>query len=315
MPLLFYAALIGALFTQLPPLHWLLEINSSLGFYYLPWLLIGMLLVVRARRRLGQFKTALLILLHCYPLSQYAQAAWPFYFEPRNEAPQSSALQPRGSFSLVVANLYRDNTEYQAVKEQLLMHHPDVIGLTEFSPDWESALQLEKLYPYSRVITRSDHFGIALYSRFELVGEQLDSVGPGLPPLILTDLQIAPEERVTLGLVHAQPPVSSNGFYNRKLLLRRLSSRLKFMIGRFVVAGDFNATPLSVSYRVFTRDSGFRDAAWGYGLARTWDMRSLWRRFTIDHVLYRGGLSVSDLERLTIPGSDHAGYFVAFNSY
>jgi endonuclease/exonuclease/phosphatase (EEP) superfamily protein YafD len=72
-----------------------------------------------------------------------------------------------------------------------------------------------------------------------------------------------------------------------------------------IVAGDFNATPWSAAYRVFTAVSGLRDTALGRGVQATWNAWLPAPRIPIDHVFASPDVAVARRAVGPDVGSDH----------
>ena len=304
LALLLALSLAGSFLNLFPSAHWIHEVNTNLGAYYLVAHILSIplaLFVFRIKRLRRTLLTLLLGVLSLW----YLIALYPFYFS-------SLTQQEEGGVSLLYANVYLPNTNHVALADIIARENPDLVALLETDEVWLNALALAQRYPFRIEIPQPDQFGLSLYSRHPFIGAPLRSLGGTLPPLILQRVEISPGKEVVLGLLHARPPVSSGNFWTNKYLLRRFATLLRHSEENFVIAGDFNATPFSFFYRRFVHWTGVKDSRWGQGLYRSWNTRLPFFRLAIDHIFYRGAVQVTSFSRLEDFGSDHYPFLIRF---
>ena len=63
---------------------------------------------------------------------------------------------------------------------------------------------------------------------------------------------------------------------------------------------------------MFEEGAGLKSAAWGFGLRRTWRADSWFLRFSFDHILYRGSLTLCDFRVLADIGAGHLPVMAEF---
>lgn len=224
--------------------------------------------------------------------------------------PSAPAPAPRASSPLRVLsqNVNTGNTRSADVLALIDREQPDVVLLLEVSPRWMEQLRpLDEVYPFSCSSPRTDNFGIAVWSRFELADTQIEPMTEARVPVIITDV-VAPGGRIRLIGAHPLPPVSGAYLALRNEQIELLAQRVRERADvPTIIAGDLNATPWSRALRGLFRDAGLRDSAQGFGLQCTWPS-SLWpMRIPIDHVLVSEGIAVVDRRISGDVGSDHFG--------
>lgn len=304
--LLLYLPLAASVLDLLPTFHWLLEINKSLSLYRVATHLLGLLWLYNIRNDFTptiRNSLAIAIILLSYPT---VQTVLNFYQKPEVETANTVTTPLR----VFYANLFRRNTHYDELRGMIDKSSPDVVALVEFSKAWGEGLKLDSLYPYQFSYPAEDDFGLALYSRVPFSIHADGDVGMDLPHVIWTTLNLSSGATVELTLLHALPPVKTELFLGRRRLLKRVATRVRHIQGTQIVLGDFNSTPFTFTYQMFTYENGLKNAMQGYGFNATW--KSGIFRFPIDHVLYRGKAKVADFKRLGDFGSDHYPLLVDF---
>lgn len=304
-------SIFGSALTFFPPVFFIQEVNANLGLYYFAAHLASGALIFFWRKNLTRRARIFYSLALTVMIARYALIIYPFYF---SGSPQEQGDQ--AGFSLLYANVYRPNARYSELQAQIAKYDPDIVALTEFDQRWQAALGLDQKYPYFVEESGAGHFSVALYSKFPFSKEPRVSLGVPLPPIIALELVIKEHvQKVYLLLLHARPPVSDEWLNESYLIFRRSATLLREMLARspdLVVVGDLNATPFSRYYRKFVAWLELKNAMHGYGLRKTWRSFAWYYVFTIDHVLYRGGLSVLEFKVLPGIGSDHYPLFVRF---
>lgn len=118
--------------------------------------------------------------------------------------------------------------------------------------------------------------------------------------------------QILIAAVEALSPFASGSERQNELLSRRLGIFLRHTPSDVILIGDFKSSPNSRVYRRFEHAAYLSNAAFGFGLSRTWDAQNPFIRFVMDHVLYRGGMQVTKFSRLILPGSSHFPLLVDF---
>jgi endonuclease/exonuclease/phosphatase (EEP) superfamily protein YafD len=209
-------------------------------------------------------------------------------------------------------NLLSKNRSYAAVAKEIQEQNFDLILFQEFTDHWGEGLkeELDK-YPERVTMTRSDDFGSGIFSKFPALNKEairLASVDPETLVMTLVHCS-APVAIVNL---HTLPPASPTQWRVRNQQLQTLAQMVSDTSKRWIVMGDFNATPYSTFLRKFRTDSGLSDARARLGFIPSWPtfMPLLW--IPIDQVFYSGSLQLIDIQRGSFIGSDHWPLYATF---
>ncbi|MFM7109329.1 MAG: endonuclease/exonuclease/phosphatase family protein [Planctomycetaceae bacterium] len=284
--------------------HWLLDLASHFRGYWLVAAAVGAVLALRRPRSVA-FACCLLA------LAGNAWAMLPFWMPPSTVLPAAAAAattpdaDPVPPLELVSANLHRLNADKSRAVAWLRDRRPDVAVLLEIDAAWAANLSsLDDIYPHRIVEPREDNFGIAVLSRWPLTGGTVTSLGGAPHPVIVTTVRFH-DRGVRLFAIHPPPPKSAAHAATLRTHLAAVAAAAAAAPRPCIVAGDFNATPWSLPYRVFAARSGLRDTATGRGVQPTWNARLPAPRIPIDHVFASPEMAV--LRRTVGPdvGSDH----------
>lgn len=112
-------------------------------------------------------------------------------------------------------------------------------------------------------------------------------------------------EPVTVLGVHTLSPYGSARSAARDRELLALGEWAADQDERVVVAGDFNATPFSWSFRRLLEVGGLENSLDGFGLQPTWPSDNIFLRIPIDHLVHTDGIEVVDRQVADSFGSDH----------
>ncbi len=217
-------------------------------------------------------------------------------------------MQPAGSnpnLRVVTANLLSINDHTDLFSDWVKETDPDIIFVQELSPHWSQALaELKKVYPHQREQTRSDHFGIGLYSKLPLQNVEIVKLAGERLPAIRADVQVH-GRTVSMLNMHTVPPLTAAAYALRNAQLQAAGEFANDADDLAIVAGDLNITIWSPYYRKLEADSGLRNVRRGYGIIPSWPANLPFFRIALDHILVPPDILVVDLERGPDVGSDH----------
>jgi endonuclease/exonuclease/phosphatase (EEP) superfamily protein YafD len=218
----------------------------------------------------------------------------------------SSGPKPTGDpCRLLLANVRRTNPNHDELLDLVDREDPDVIVLQEIDETWVASLApLRRSYPHFIEHPEPDDFGIALYTDLPVRTKEIRLLGESGVATVCAAIEYAGVRLNVIG-AHPVPPAGSRGWSERNRQMEELATWIRKMEGPVVLLGDLNAAPWSWCLRDFTRDSGLRNAAQGFGLCVTWPAIPLPIGTRIDHGLVSKDLRVGDFRTGRAIGSDH----------
>ena len=217
--------------------------------------------------------------------------------------PSRPSASPR--LRLLVANVYKNNRDYDAIAALIRRERPDVVGLVEVLPHLAAGLEatgVAKEYPH-RYYHSVGVQGLALWFR-ERPGavEEPAIFAPKGNPVYRATVRLDGRD-VRLWLVHPPNPIG-DGRERANPDLKALGLAVGAERGTKIVAGDLNRTEGSPFFADFVRDSGLVDSRLGFGPQPSWPSWSPYR-IPIDHAFISGDLAVVDRRIGPSIGSDH----------
>lgn len=278
--------------------HWLLDLTSHFRAY---WLLAAAVIAVLGLRR----PRSLAFVCSLLALAGNAWALLPCWL-PVPGVP-SAATGPGAvpPLRLVSCNVLRTNPDKSRAVAYLRARGPDVAVLLEVDAEWATMLSsLDGIYPFRIVEPREDGFGLAILSRWPLSERRSSAPGGAWQPSLAATVRFQGRD-VRLFATHPLCGLSAARADALVAQLGALADAAAAAPGPCIVAGDFNATPWSLAYRVFAARSGLRDTALGRGPQPTWNARVPAPRIPIDHVFASPGLAVLRRDVGPDVGSDH----------
>ncbi len=272
---------------------WLSSLMSHFRLQYAlaALILIGLFLVLRRPR--WALAAGIVFALNLIPLVPYLGPS---------EAVEAS------SDGLVVAqiNSHRGQAIDAAGRRRLAELGADVLVVHEV--DQRAATELVALasYPYRRIQARDDPYGVAILSRFPLTVESIGGRAPGgLGGSIET-----PMGRIGLVALHPPPPMTPGMRSARNRQLQLAARRVTEVSGPVLVVGDLNVSVFAGDFKRFLGAAGVTDPRRDHGLLPTWPVQPWWSQplaIPIDHILPASGLTVVELDRFVLAGTDHRG--------
>ncbi len=204
--------------------------------------------------------------------------------------------------TVLFANVLTDNTEHDRLVALVRDTEPDLVALIEVSPQWMSALEpLRDRWPHVAESARSDNFGVALLSRLPLRDVAIVELdGLGVPTLFAT-VETSPPIRVVV--THPPPPMGRQWASDRDRQLAHIARLSAAGDGRWIVAGDMNASPWSAAFQRLVTEGDLRRTMRGW--SPTWPAGFPFFWTALDHVLVGRELAVVEARVLRAIGSDH----------
>lgn len=290
--------LLASLLAQLGRFGWLPELATHFRIQYLAVALLLAVVFALLRRPVPALLAVALLLLQVWYTGDYLLPS------------ASQRAQPAGEpVRLLSLNLYYRNHDHDAVRDYLRARDPDVLVLSELTPEWVRELAAVTAgYPYWKSVDQRGPWGLGVFSRYPL--REAVALDLGVPGSVnvraILDL---PGGALDLVAVHLSSPTSAA----RAAMRNRQLEALAKLLGPAAVSGapprllvgDMNLTPFSPYFATLLAQTGLRDARQPDGLLGSWPSWLPPMQVTIDHCLVDAALAATRVRRGPDVGSDH----------
>lgn len=243
-------------------------------------------------------------LINIYP---YTPLAPKQVLQAGTQAPDSSQL------SILVSNVYMDNTEHIRLIKQIRRWNPDILLTLESNLRWQKALRpITRNYPFRVEIPLNNTYGMHLYSQLPLRQDTIRYLLDEEVPSVRTYVMLRDNTWVEFHGLHPKPPVPTENANSKKrdaeiVMVGKEVAESKYPV---IVTGDFNDVAWSQTTRLFQEVSGLLDPRIGRGLYNTFNANYPFLRWPLDHVFHSDHFKLVKLERLPHIGSDHFPVFI-----
>ncbi|MGZ5246800.1 MAG: endonuclease/exonuclease/phosphatase family protein [Flavitalea sp.] len=254
--------------------------------------------------------TLVTLLVACFVYQFYHVIRFtPFY---RKETPR--VRNPKFSFSILQTNVRMENRKVDRLKQHIRKYEPDIISVNEPDDWWADQLkELDKTYPYSIKKPLSNTYGMMVYSKYELVDEEVNFlVKEGVPSMYATVVFPSGQE-LDLHCVHPEPPAPGSPTYERDTEILLIGKRVKETDRPAIIVGDLNDVAWSYTSLRFKKFSGVVDPRQGRGLFATYNAFVPLFQYPLDHFFHTKHFALRKLKKLHKFGSDHYPMFISFS--
>ncbi|MFD1257888.1 endonuclease/exonuclease/phosphatase family protein [Mucilaginibacter terrae] len=215
---------------------------------------------------------------------------------------------PKQSISIMIANVFEDNTNKKGCVAEVLKANPDVVVLLETNKLWEQqTIALQDTYPHHVKVPLENTYGLLLYSKLELIDPQVKYLVEEDVPSIHTQIRLPNRQVVQFYAVHPTPPVPGENVRSterdKELLL--VADLAKGCTTPVIVAGDLNDVAWSYTTELFLKMSGLLDPRRGRGFFNSFNAHYPFLRFPLDHAFTSKHFKLKQIKRLSNFGSDH----------
>ncbi len=281
--------------------NWIVSVIPNFFLYFGPFYIIGLVIIVKCKQLFSTGCRVILATTYLSLLIYQGNFLYPFF--PNNTVQAATPLYP--DYSLLYMNIWKPNTSYDEVRQLISENNPDFLAVVELSAKWDSELSVQSTHPFRIMHLRQDCFGIGLYSKYPIV-EIEDTELKRLPiPVIRAQATLPSGKQLEIIALHLLPPLGDESLRVNDEIYNAISSELEEVKTPLILLGDFNATPNSVRFNRFVERNGLSHSMWGRGLFSTWTGRSKFLRLTIDHILMRSNVEISEIGVQRDIGSDH----------
>lgn len=272
------------------------------------------LLVVTKHRKLSFW-----LLVAGWLVSAALQAfiIYPYTFLAEKTVPDANlpAAGSQQKVSLLLANVWMENDQAAALLAIIRKSDPHIVLAMETNKWWTNQLDvLSDNYPHKVIYPLDNTYGMALYSKFPLLGTEIKFLNYEHVPSFHTTVRLPNGALFNLHAMHPVPPVPSKlpgSTHEKEVALLKVGEMVAEREVPVVVAGDFNDVAWSETARLFGVKSGLGDVRVGRGLYNSFSAHSPIFRWPLDHVYASEEFRVVVIERLPGFGSDHFPIFVS----
>ncbi|MBC8988037.1 endonuclease/exonuclease/phosphatase family protein [Pedobacter sp. N36a] len=217
------------------------------------------------------------------------------------------------SISIIISNVFQDNTNFQGCLDVLSKNEADLILLLETNKIWEQqTISLQKTHPFHYRIPQENTYGMILYSKYELIGPELKFLVEDDIPSIHTKIRLPCGQIIQLYALHPTPPVPNENprstERDKELLL--IADMAKACSDPVIVIGDMNDVAWSYTTELFLKMSGLLDPRRGRGFYNSFHAHYPFMRFPLDHAFISTDFKLHNIKRLPNFNSDHFPIYI-----
>ena len=304
-----------SVFTLLPKIpnsHWVFRVADfgkiQINFFAVFTFLLGFLFFKNNFWWYSQGLLALIIIYHTITLIKYT----PLY--PIKKITTSGKNSSK-KITIISANVYQFNKEYQRFIDLIKKNKPDVFLTMESNGDWENALQtLEKEYPFQHKVPLENTYGMHVYSKIKMESAKTHFFVADDIPSIEAHLKTEDDFKFVFIGIHPPPPspTEEETSKERDGDLLSVGKRVKEIEKPVVVIGDFNNVAWSKSSTLFRKISHLIDPRVGKAFVSTFHAKYKLLRFPIDLMFHSEDIFITELKTLEKFGSDHLPVYCEF---
>lgn len=220
---------------------------------------------------------------------------------------------PEQSLSIMIANVYQDNTDSKGCLQEIQKNDPDLVLLLETNQRWDNETrELEKRYGFHVRVPLENTYGMLLYSKLELKDPAVLYLVEKDIPSVHTGVILKNGMRIQLYALHPTPPVPNENPRSTErdkelLLTADLAQQSKDPV---IVIGDMNDVAWSYTTELFLKMSGLLDPRRGRGFFNTFHAHYPVMRFPLDHAFISTDFKLKQIKRLANSGSDHFPIYI-----
>ncbi|WP_299666418.1 endonuclease/exonuclease/phosphatase family protein [uncultured Polaribacter sp.] len=227
-----------------------------------------------------------------------------------------SSAESHQKLKIFTANVLQENEKSHLLIQEIETLNPDIILLTEVNKRWLKSLHstINKAYAFKYEIPLENAYGMALYSKLELVNPTTKFLVADSIPSIHTKALLKSGDVIQLYAIHPTPPVPQENMMStdrdaEMMMVAKMSLASELPV---IVFGDFNDVAWSVTSKLFANVSGLLDARIGRGMFNTYSARSYILKWPLDHIFISSEFRVQKIEVRDDIFSDHYPLYTEF---
>jgi endonuclease/exonuclease/phosphatase (EEP) superfamily protein YafD len=213
----------------------------------------------------------------------------------------------RNRIALLTTNVLQKSRGVERLLDIISEADPDLILMVEVDEWWTGRLTdgLAARYPYKICYPLSNGYGLALFSRLELIEPEVRFILDDAIPSIRTDVRLRSGAVVGVYGVHPRPPAVLQDSTERDIELVRVAIEIKDRGTPAIVLGDLNDVAWSPTTSMFMKSGDLLDPRRGRGFYNTYPARWPGCRYPLDYVFNTRHFRICSMRVLPSFGSDH----------
>lgn len=263
---------------------------------------------------LSKFNAVIIILLTGAVLYK-SYKIFPYTIFAPKRAAQAERVTKVNTISLLIANVLMTNRESKNLIRQVKENEPDLLILLEPDEWWtEQFSEFEKeLYPHTVKIPLDNTYGMALFSKLELINPEVRYVKMDTIPSITTGVKLHNGRVVQVFSLHPIPPAPNQNTDERDSELLLYAEEVRESDEPVIVAGDLNDVAWSRTTELFLKESQMLDPRLGRGYYNTFNAKIPFLRYPLDHVFFTKDFRLIEMKRGEKFGSDHFPIYISLS--
>jgi len=238
----------------------------------------------------------------------------PLYL-PVSQSTAAHTAHDAQKLTIAQLNLSYDNPNIKQLIPLLGTQDIDLLVIQEASDrEYENINKLSQYYPYSFGVSgiESTPSGLAIFSRYQITEKKIHNSdykgGQFLEVILQMPRSVAP---VQLYALHPASPRNEKLWQQREQTLTTIANAVNNSpFSNQIVIGDFNSSPWSNVFQHFSKSSGLKNSALGFGYIPSWShsnkiLLNLLSSAYIDHCLLSRSFQVISKHAQPVQGSDH----------
>ena len=221
---------------------------------------------------------------------------------------ETVSYNEQSGISLLVGNVYQYNKHYEKAVALVNSVNPDLIFFVETDKACENGLsEIENDYPTQIKIPLDNTYGLLLYTRMEIVKQEINYLIDEEIPSLEIDLKLRNGKIITIYAIHPTPPVpgENDKSTERDAEILMVGKKSKENPKPSLVIGDLNDVAWSYTTELFLKNSEMADPRRGRGLFNTFHAKVPLFRWPLDHIFLSKHFGLASLKVQKGIGSDH----------
>ncbi len=214
---------------------------------------------------------------------------------------------PSNCVSFLTTNVYQPCRDSGGLLSIIAEAAPDVILTVETDEWWCTQLgdALRGRYPHHLSYPLSNGYGMALFSRFELIDPIVRFVVDEAIPSIKTGILLPSGVVIDVYGMHPQPPAPHQSSKERDTELIIVGREIKRFDRPAIILGDLNDVAWSGTTSEFKTAGELRDPRRGRGFFNTYPAGMPGLRYPLDYIFHTRHFAVREMRVLPRFQSDH----------